>query len=151
MLSTCKVLLIISFSATIACSSAPTLNTEKEELIKLDNGLNAIAAGQESNWLERLDAVKKIKLKSSRVKNIQNICVKAYDAYADALLSLNAAKKNINTLSIAVNKGQKDNLKQQNLNAQNSIKKTNEALDRSQKLIKECSLKKLALKKQLKL
>ncbi len=146
-----KKLFILSFLTIVACSNSSTVSNEKKEMLKLDKGLNAIAAGQESGWLKRLDAVKKIKFKSSRVTNVQSICVNAYDAYADALLSLNAAKKNIKTLSIAVNKGQKSDLIRQNIEAQNAIKKTNEALDKSQELIKECSLKKMALKKQFRL
>ncbi|MBN2804996.1 MAG: hypothetical protein JXR91_18010 [Deltaproteobacteria bacterium] len=119
---------------------------QKDEYMKIEKALNTISAGEEKGWLDRLEKVKRLHLEDEQIKNLREVCVNAYEKYADALLTLNNAKMQIKTITNAIENNQKGDLSIYQLEAKKAIEQTNIALDESQKLIDECNRRKNALK-----
>ena len=88
-----KILALLAASLLLACGE-----DNKEEILEfraLEAGLDGIAAGKESKWLERLEGVKNMEFKSERIASVQAGCVSAYEKYADALLQLEESRARI--------------------------------------------------------
>ncbi len=146
-------LLATTLIALLGCSGGDGFgNTERREFDRLEESLNYLSTAPEQDWLERLEQIRELPLKSERVATVRRICVSAYDAFAvaterlrDARKQVALAEKNATNPSL-VDRSKLESVKTE---AMKSTQEVSRALDKAENLVAGCAAERVKMRNEL--
>ncbi len=129
----------------LSCSSgAPEPDpSARRDFKKLEQALTAIEEAPESEWIDRLEQVEKLKVDDPQVVAVRDLCVSAYEAFGDATLRLTEARHRVAGVELLLQEGIKGDagpqalsrLRKEALTATGDVTRS---LDRAENLVAEC-------------
>lgn len=128
---------LLLFGVIVSCT--PDVTEQRKQYVALELALDNIAAGQEPNWLDKLESAKQMSFDYAEVRDVQKLCVKAYEKYADALVEMENTRNQIATLEKSISTQTGAQMQQQHAKAKAAIDKTTTQLKQAETFVQQCT------------
>ncbi len=126
------------------------MQDERREFAELTALIDAVGADADPGWMDRLDAVKALSIRSRRVQDLRRTCVSAYETWAESAARMAKARKQIQSLERALRSGEPSAaLVRRHTEANTAINDTKVLLDSAETMVNQCTASRRALDAQL--
>jgi hypothetical protein len=143
---------LLLFALVLAGCGRPA-DSESGEFRKLESVLGDLGASPESEWIDRLEAVKRLPIASPRVAAVRDTCAGAYEKFGEATARLSSAREEVSRLEVgiarAVDGGSAVEVARLHERARRAADGVTASLDEAERRVRDCEEARGALRREL--